>query len=169
MSNAKRKEPEGTGRGPVGKTAVVGDKDCDSNQVAVKVFRSADAPTLQVFVKKHADPRPTGCTDDSTAYESLTFDHDTVKHTLGKYFKGDVLTNGIESLWSMLKRANRGTFHKFSSNHLDPYVQEFAGRHNVRNLDTIEQMQSLHGAMDRKRLTYKGLAKSSGLASGASA
>ena len=46
-------------------------------------------------------------------------------------------TNGIESLWSMLKRAHKGTFHKISPKHLDRYVTEFAGRHNQRPADTL--------------------------------
>ena len=167
MSNAKRAELAGTGRGPVGKTAVVGAKDRDSNQVAAKVVTSTDAPTLQGFVKKHADPKATVYTDDSTAYESLPFDHDSVKHSLSEYVKGDVHTNGIESLWSLLKRAHKGTFHKLSPKHLDRYIQEFAGRHNVRNLDTIEQMHSMRGGMDGKRLTYETLIAKNELASGA--
>ena len=35
----------------------------------------------------------------------------------------------------MLKRAHKGTFHKLSPKHLDRYVQEFAGRHNLRERD----------------------------------
>ena len=166
MSNAKRMELAGTGRGPVGKTAVVGAKDRESNKVSAKVVASTDAPTLQGFVKEHADPKATVYTDDSTAYETLPFDHDSVKHSLSEYVKGDVHTNGIESLWSMLKRAHKGTFHKLSLQHLDRYVQEFAGRHNVRELDTIEQMQSMHSGMAGKRLTYKALVKANGLSSG---
>ena len=42
-------------------------------------------------------------------------------------------TNGMESFWSMLKRAHAGTFHKLSPKHLDRYVQEFAGKHNIRD------------------------------------
>ena len=40
-------------------------------------------------------------------------------------------TNGIESFWSMLKRAHKGTFHKISPKHLQRYVSEFAGKHNT--------------------------------------
>ncbi len=169
MSNAQRKELAGTGRGPFGKTAVVGAKDRSTKQVAAKVVTSTDAPTLQGFVKKHADPEATVYTDDSTAYESLPFDHDSVKHSLSEYVKGDVHTNGIESLWSMLKRAHKGVFHKMSAKQLDRYVQEFAGRHNVRELDTIEQMHFMRGGMDGKRLTYETLIVKNGLASGARA
>ena len=169
MSNSKRKQLEGTGRGPVGKTAVVGAKDRATNQVSAKVVASTDADTLQGFVKDNADPDATVYTDDASAYDSLPFDHDTVKHSLSEYVKGDIHTNGIESLWSMLKRAHKGTFHKLSPKHLDRYVQEFAGRHNVRELDTIEQMESMRGGMEGKRLTYKALVADNGLSSGARA
>ena len=169
MSNAKRSELAGTGRGAVGKTAVVGAKDRATKQVAAKVVASTDKDTLQGFVKEKAAPDATVYTDDATAYDSLPFDHDTVKHSLSEYVKGDVHTNGIESLWSMLKRAHKGVFHKFNPKHLDRYVQEFAGRHNVRELDTAEQMGDVAAGMEGKRLRYKDLIADNGLSSGARA
>ena len=78
-------------------------------------------------------------------------------------------TNGIESLWSLLKRAHTGTFHKLSPKHLERYVQEFAGRHNMRALDTINQIKGIRRGMEGKRLTYKALIKDNGLKSGARA
>ena len=69
MSNAKRKALAGTGRGPVGKTAVVGIKDRATKKVAAKVVRSTDARTLQGFVIDHADESATVYTDDAGAYE----------------------------------------------------------------------------------------------------
>ncbi|MDE0101411.1 MAG: IS1595 family transposase [Bryobacterales bacterium] len=128
----KHKRKELTGRGAPGKTAVVGARDRATKQVAAKVVASTDAATLQEFVKDDAGPDATVYTDDATANETLPFDHDTVQHSLQEYAKGDVHTSGIESLWSMLKRAHRGTFHKISSKHVDRYVQEFADRHNMR-------------------------------------
>ncbi len=157
MSTARRKALEDTGRGPVGKTAVVGAKDRATKQVAVKVVRSTDKETLQDFVKDHAAPGAVIYTDEAPAYESLPFDHAVIKHSLSEYVKGDVHTNGIESLWSMLKRAHKGTFHKLSPKHLDRYVQEFSGRHNIRQLDTIDQMSSMVKGMDGKRLRYRDL------------
>ena len=67
----------------------------------------------------------------------------------------------------MLKRAHKGTFHKLSPKHLDRYVQEFAGRHNVREQDTIDQMAAVTDGMEGKRLTYPDLIAANGLASGA--
>ena len=40
----------------------------------------------------------------------------------------------------MLKRAHEGTFHKISPKHLNRYVNEFAGKHNIRNSGTLAQM-----------------------------
>ena len=67
---------------------------------------NTDAATLQGFVSEHTAVGATVYTDDSAAYESLPFTHATVKHSLSEYVKGEVYTNGIESLWSMLKRAH---------------------------------------------------------------
>ena len=163
MSNAKRKALANTGRGPVDKTAVVGVKDRATKRVAARVVRSTDKPTLQGFVAEHAAPGATVYSDDAKAYEGMSFDHETVKHALSEYVRGDVHTNGIESLWSMLKRAHKGTFHKLSPKHLDRYVQEFAGRHNLRDEDTIEIMGALASGMEGKRLTYEMLIAPNGL------
>ena len=54
----------------------------------------------------------------------------------------------------MLKRGYHGTFHHLSEKHLDRYVREFAGRHNVRDLDTVAQMSMLVRGMVGKRLRY---------------
>ena len=163
----KSKRERMTGRGPAGKTAVVGAKDRATNQVAAKVVESTDKETLQGFVEDHAAKDATVYTDGHGSYEGMKFDHDTVKHSLKEYVRGDVHTNGIESLWSMLKRAHKGTFHKMSPKHLDRYVQEFAGRHNMREQDTKDQLATLRGGMDHKRLRYEDLVRANGLESGA--
>ena len=169
MSNARRKAREGTGRGAVGKTAVVGVKDRATKRVAARVVRSTDKSTLQGFVAEHAASGATVYSDDASAYEGMPFDHATVKHALSEYVKGDVHTNGIESLWSMLKRAHKGTFHKFSAKHLDRYVQEFAGRHNDRESDTLDQMAHVVQGLMGKSLPYQELKAFNGLSSGARA
>lgn len=159
MSNAKRRELKGTGRGGLGsgKTAVVGAKDRASNTVRAKVVQRTDAATLQGFIVESADAFATIYTDDSKAYASLPFDHDTVKHSDQEYVKGDTHTNGIESLWSMFKRGYVGTYHKMSPKHMHRYVAEFAGRHNIRELDTLTQMCVIARRMDGKRLRYRDL------------
>ena len=57
--------PEELGRGPVGKTAVVGAKDRETGQVTAKVAYSTDAPTLQGFVYQHTEKDAQIYTDDA--------------------------------------------------------------------------------------------------------
>ena len=130
MPKSKRKTLEG--RGAVGKTAVVGAKDRDTNQVSAQVIRETDAETLQGFVAGRAGKKAAVYTDDAAAYKGMPHKHESVRHSAGEYVRGDCHTNGIESFWSMLKRAHKGTFHKISPKHLQRYVHEFAGKHNVR-------------------------------------
>lgn len=71
--------------------------------------------------------------------------------------RGDVHTNGMESFWSMLKRGYYGTYHRMSAKHLQRYVNEFCGRHNVRDLDTIDQMVAVVLGLVGERLQYQDL------------
>ena len=50
-----------------------------------------------------------------------------------------------------------------SPKHLERYVTEFAGRHNVKDLDTIDQMAFLARGMIGKKLPYKELIKKVGV------
>ena len=47
-----------------------------------------------------------------------------------------------------------------SVQHLHRYIQEFAGRHNLRDKDTVAQMRDLVAGMIGKRLMYKDLTDS---------
>ena len=145
MKAAKRESLDG--RGTKGKTPVVGMKDRDSNRVRAKVVGRTDAETLQAFVVEHAEASATVYTDEAKAYRSLPYDHGAVKHSVGEYVRGQAHTNGVESFWSTLKRAHKGTFHKSSPKHLNRYVQECAGKHNMRESGTLAQMR---GTVARK-------------------
>ena len=155
------------GRGGVGKSVIVGAKDRATNEVRAEVVEGTDAKTLQGFVAEHADPDATIYSDTAAGYQGMPFKHETVNHGIGEYVKEMASTNGIESFWSMLKRAHKGTFHKMSPKHLQRYVNEFAGRHNIRDANTINQMQEMVAGMVGKRLTYEALIADNGLSSGA--
>ena len=73
-----------------------------------------------------------------------------------------VHTNGVESFWSMLKRAHKGVCHKLSAKHLQRYVNEFAGRQNIRDKDTIDQMRDVVCGLVGKRLLYRDLVAETG-------
>ena len=166
MHKSQREKLEG--RGTAGKVAVVGVKDRETKQVAAKVVRSTDGETLQAFVREHVEPGAAVYTDDTGAYSGLTeYERGTVKHSVGEYVAGKVHTNSIESFWSMLKRAHKGIYHKISPKHLQRYVNEFAGRQNLRELDTLEQMVAVTEGLAGKRLQYRELIAPNGLPSGA--
>ncbi len=165
MPKAKREKL--TGRGTAGKTAVAGVKDRATNRVSAAVVKATDSKTLQGFVSDRAAPNATVYTDDAPAYAGLPFDHHTVRHSVGEYVDGMAHTNGIESFWSMLKRAHKGTFHKISPKHLNRYVQEFAGKHNMRDSDTLAQMRDTVARLVGRNLLYRDLIVDNGLPSGA--
>lgn len=80
-----------------------------------------------------------------------------VRHSAKEYVDGEAHTNGIESFWAMFKRGHKETCHKMSPKRLQRYINEFKGRHNVRPLDTIEQMKRIFRGMIGKRLRYTDL------------
>ena len=153
------------GRGPVGKTAVVGAKDRETNRVTARVIGQVDGKTLNTFVDDQTNPDAQVYTDGSTVYKGRD-NHEAVAHSVGeyvRYLEGQTIhTNGIESFWSMLKRAHKGTFHRLSPKHLQRYVNEFAGRHNVRDQDTIDQMREVVAGLVGKRLMYRDLIAEAG-------
>ena len=155
--NKHADKKQNAGRGPVGKTAVVGAKQ-RNGRVKAKPVNTTDKATLQGFVADTVTPGSTVYTDDAAAYKGMTdVDHEAVKHSVGEYVKGQAHTNGVESFWAMLKRGYVGTYHKMSAKHLHRYVREFAGRANVRDWDTLTQMAMLAYGMVGKRMRYQDL------------
>ena len=86
-----------------------------------------------------------------------------MRHSVAEYVNGPAHTNGVESFWSMLKRAHKGTFHKISPKHLNRYVKEFAGKHNLRELDTLAQMRDTVARLVGRNLCYRDLIADNGL------
>ena len=135
----------------------MGAKDRKTNKVKAKVVENTDAKTLQKFVADSAAEGATVYTDDAKAYKGMPFDHASVRHSVGEYVRDMAHTNGMESFWAMLKRAHKGVYHKISAKHLQRYIDEFSGRHNVREADTLDQMNAVVAGMVGKRLGYKEL------------
>ena len=130
------------GHGTVGKAAVAGAFDGETNQVSASAIPGTDNETLQGFVRSHTAEGATVYTDEHPSYRGLP-NHQAVKHSVGEYVNGQASTNGVESFWAQLKRRYHGVYHRMSAKHLDRYVTEFAGRHNARPLNTIEPINSM--------------------------
>ncbi len=157
MPKEKRKALKGAGTGQVGKTIVAGARDRETNQISAAIVPDTTARTLQAFVESRTEPSAKVFTDELSSYALMRRRHESVRHGAGEYVRGEVHTQGIESFWAMLKRAQVGTYHKISPKHLQRYVDEFAGKHGIRDLDTIDQMESVVAGMVGKRLMYRDL------------
>ena len=157
--NKRNSKKLNSGRGAVGKTPVAGAKDRETNRVSATVIQGTTQENLEGFIQERVEPGSTVYTDDHGGYNRLwlDFEHSSVRHSVREYVKGQAHTNGIESFWSMLKRGYYGTYHRMSEKHLQRYVNEFSGRHNMRLLDTIDQMKAVTKGMDGKRLRYRDL------------
>ncbi len=146
------------GRGAVGKSIVAGVRDRETNEVRAEVVDSVDKATLQGFVGDHVEPEARKYTDEASGYVGLS-NHASCRHSVGRWVDGQAHTNGLESFWALLKRGYHGTYHRMSPKHLHRYVGEFAGRHNQRPRDTVDQMAGMVRRSVRKRLRYRDLAE----------
>lgn len=144
-------------RGPSGKAVVIGMKNRDTNKVVAKPVPERTKEELQGFISANVSQKAMVYTDDHRSYIGLPFEHESVNHSVGEYVRNQSHTSGIESFWAMLKRGYYGTYHRISPKHLERYVTEFSGRHNVREFDTVDQMAFLAKGMAGKRLRYKEL------------
>jgi len=169
MSNRKRKKlrEAGLGRGTDGKTAVAGVKDLDTNEVRARVFESTDKKTLHPFAKDNAGKKAAVYTDDATVYGSLPFAHESVKYSVSEHIRDMVHANVIESFWALMKRVMKCGYHKLLPENLQRYVNEFAGRHNARGFEAIDQMGKMVRGMEGRRLRCEALTADIGPHNGA--
>jgi transposase-like protein len=145
------------GGGTAGKQIVAGMKDRATRRVAAEVVPDTKRRTLHKFATSRAPASARFFTDDASVYRGLP-NHERVLHLIGEYVRGDVHTNGIESFWSMVRRGYHGTYHRMSPAHLQRYLDEFAGRHGQRPMDTEDQMRAMARGLVGKRLRYEDLA-----------
>jgi transposase-like protein len=150
-----------SGRGAVGKVAVLGMRERGGRTFA-KVIPNTGLGTIQNEIHGAVEAGSQLYTDEHGAYsdlDGLFFRHDTVNHGAGEYARGAAHTNGIESVWAVLKRGLHGVYHHASKKHLFRYVDEFTWRLNEGNVanHTTERLDSFVDATVGKRLTYKRL------------
>jgi transposase-like protein len=148
------------GRGTVGKIPVLGMRERGGRTKAHPVLRT-DALNLQGAIRQSVEAGSMIHTDEHGAYNGLaaTYGHETVDHSAKEYVRDGVTTNGIESVWAVMKRGLHGVYHHASEKHLHRYVDEFAFRLNDGDVKrhTLERLASLVSASFGPRLTYKEL------------
>ena len=142
---------------PLGEAPVAGIKDRATNKVKTEVVESTNKATLQGFVVKNTEDNATVYTDEWASYKGIPRHHEAVAHGAGEYVRGMAHTNGMESHWATFKRGIDGVYHHISVKHLGRYANEFEGRHNVRPMDTVDQLAAMVRGAEGKRLRYDSL------------
>src|SRR5882672_6195354 len=110
-------------------------------KIRLQVIAHADKATLHKFIHDNTAPDTEAIyTDEMPAYwgiDDADTQHKWVNHSQEEWVVGDVHTNGIESVWSLLKRSIIGSYHKVSIKHLDAYLDELEHRFNNRKNEHI--------------------------------
>jgi len=139
--NKHASKKRNAGRGAVGKTTVLGMRERGGRVMAKPVSRN-DKGTIQTTIIRQVKAGSTINTDEAGAYDGLgmlAFKHETVNHKAGEFVRDDVTTNGIESVFAVLKRGLIGVY-----------------QGNVK-YHTLVRLNSFVAGVVGKRLTYKAL------------
>jgi len=114
-------------------------------KVVITTVENASRASLMPHVVEYVMPESTVYTDEYRTYNCLTkagYNHSRVNHSEKVYVSGDVHTNTIEGVWSLVKRGIGGVYHSVSKKHLQDYLSEYAWRYNRRN-DSESLFESL--------------------------
>ena len=128
---------DGQGRGFTGNKAVVIGAVQREGKIILQLAPDRTRKTLHKFVAETtADDSEAYYTDGWRPYRGIGDEdtrHETVNHSIKEYVRGDVHTNSVENIWSLLKRSIIGSYHKVSVKHLDAYLDELEWRFNNRD------------------------------------
>ncbi len=117
------------------KTIVIGAIE-RGGQIRLQVVKRPTKELFHKFVREVTAPDMEAIyTDSARAFNDLgdaDTRHETVNHDIKEWVRGDVHTNSIENVWSLLKRSVIGTYHQMSVKHLDAYLDELEHRFNNR-------------------------------------
>ena len=161
--NKHEADKQRLGRGPVGKTPVVGMRERGKGgRTLAFVAADVDLPTVHEAIYRNVEQGSAIHTDEAPVYEGiggLFFDHATVNHSAKEYTRHGVTTNSTESFFAVFKRGLIGVYHQVSKKHLGRYVDEFAFRLNEGNCarQTMDRLNDFIRGTARKRLTYERL------------
>ena len=129
-----------------------------------KPVPGTDRGTLQAEISNTVERGSVIYTDNHGAYRDINpalYSHEAVNHSANEYVKGMAHTNGIESVWAVLKRSLVGTHHHVSVKHLRRYVNEATFRLNdgCVNNHLMDRVSALCQLSLGTRLPYTTLTK----------
>jgi transposase-like protein len=143
------------------KACVIGAVERDGD-IRLRVIKESNKYWLHKFIHETTDPKCEAIyTDEARAYTGIAdadTRHEHVKHGLYEWVRGDVHTNTVESVWSLLKRSVVGTYHRISIKHLDAYLDELEHRFNNRKNQYLFR-DTLLKLVSAEKLSYSELVK----------
>lgn len=150
------------GRGYKGNKAIAIGAVQRAGKIRLQVITNANRATLHKFIADNTAPDTEAIyTDELIAYWGVgdaDTRHESVCHGAEEWVRGDVHTNGIESVWSLLKRSIIGSYHQVSMKHLDAYLDELEHRFNNRKNEYIFR-DTLTKLVTAAKLPYSELTK----------
>jgi transposase len=138
-------------RGDKKKSAVVAIVQRQGRVVA-KHVPDVSAKSIYPMIRKHVVPDSVIYTDEFPTYKGIpniklrgatggtraNYKHFTIKHADGIYVRGDIHTNSVEGLWSLIKRGIGGVYHSVSPDNLQSYLDEYCFRYNRRHEGNLQ-------------------------------
>jgi transposase-like protein len=126
-----------------------------TSRIRTKTIPDVRQHRLHREIVENIEEGSTVYTDDLHSYKNmpLEYEHQFVNHA-SEYARGNVHTNGLESYWSLLKRALSGTYVSVEPFHLFRYLDEQAFRFNNRKLNDAQRFVLAIAGIIGKRLTY---------------
>ena len=150
MSNARRKEPAGTGHGAVGKAPVMG--------IWATPVPRVDKPTSQGGIRRNLAPGTMVYLDETASCRGMReHNRESLAHSASGYVWGQIRANGVESFWAIMRRGYHGSYHKMSVKRLSRYVDELQRRWNNRDMYVIEFIRNTVEGTIGRGLTHSTL------------
>lgn len=146
-------------QGGAGKEILLGTLEREG-ELRIAHVPDTKARTVHATVAANVEAGSVLMTDEDRSFVGLEgkFNVYSVNHSKGEYARlgGWAHTNGIESVWALLKRQIIGVHHWISPKHLHRYADEMSWRFNRRDLKVTARMNNLFASVEG-RLTYKAL------------
>jgi transposase-like protein len=121
----------------------------------------ADKVNVTAIVRENIARESMLHTDESQLYtgsDTHFAGHESVKHSIKEYVRGEVHTNTVEGYFSISKRGMRGIYQHCKEKHLHRYLAEYDFRYNHREklgFNDLERTARAIAGAEGKRLTYR--------------
>ena len=144
-----------------GKQIVLGMRERDGGPIILRPIPTNTQDVLLDDILLSVEKGSIIYTDEFVGYNDLDewYDHYVVNQKRGEYVNEQITTNSIESVWAIVKRVHKGTYHQWSKKHGFRYLNEVAYRltEGSVKIPTMIRIRKLAQKSFEVQLTYKEL------------